>query len=179
MKPVNGVDPDEAPNHPAWKAKKWVAEISTRIYTRYGDAMPAHMFYCVMFTARLCIPTLAAPFVLLRPHPHSLAAASRLRAHQLSLSSAGDPKLVPKDHMKFAQQFNKEYSLKMLQLHIEMLAAFANGTAYVTPRVANASLQYIDNAWKYPSTYKVMKGQAGSVVQVGLSLDALLHDNLY
>ena len=62
-KPVNGVDPDEAPTHPAWKAKKWVAEITQRMYSRYGD-----------------------------------------------------PKLVPKDHIKFAQAFGKEFSLKMLIL---------------------------------------------------------------
>ena len=35
-KPVAAVEPDEAPNHPAWKTKKWVGEITTRLYTRYG-----------------------------------------------------------------------------------------------------------------------------------------------
>jgi hypothetical protein len=35
--PVAGVEADDAAQHPGWKAKKWVAELLLRLFSRYGD----------------------------------------------------------------------------------------------------------------------------------------------
>ncbi len=59
----------------------------------------------------------------------------------------------------FAQHFLDNWAVTLLQIVMEQLSQFAQGQ-YVSPRVLQRSLEYVENAVNHGKTWKVMKAHA-------------------
>jgi len=105
---------------PWWKAKKWVYNVSYRLFTNLG-----------------------------RP----------------SKSRSYDHDQQEHRHVKaFAERWRQECSLPFLSAVMNELTAVGRG-AYISPRVANITLQYVTAAVDQPATWKVLKPHVQDIIK--------------